>query len=126
MSEYNKEQHEALCLVRNHLAELEVYLNSPPISERLKAYLAFRKGVDDFLAAHFSDICNRNCYRNRLSACCSKEGIVTFFADVVINMLESTADEIEALKVENAELKAKLEAQAVRIKKSGKVIKILR
>ena len=34
----------------------------------------------------------------RLSACCSKEGIVTFFADVVVNMLESTVDEIDALK----------------------------
>ena len=98
MNEYNKEQYEALCLVQKHLADLEVHLKSPPIGERLSAYLAFRKDVDNFLAAHFSDICNRNCYRNRLSACCSKEGIVTFFADVVINALESTADEIETLK----------------------------
>jgi hypothetical protein len=98
VNEYNQEQYEALCLVQSHLADLEVHLKSPPIRERLKAYLAYRKDVDDFLTAHFSDTCNRNCYRNRLSACCSKEGIVTFFADVVINVLESTADEIDALK----------------------------
>ncbi len=85
-------------MVARHLADLEIYLKSEPLGRRLSAYFAFRKDVDDFLATHFSEICNRSCYRNRLSACCSREGIVTFFADVVINVLESTADEIDALK----------------------------
>ena len=38
------------------------------------------------------------CYQSRLSACCTREGIITFFADVVINALQSSASEMQALQ----------------------------
>ncbi|UCF95297.1 MAG: hypothetical protein JSW39_14480, partial [Desulfobacterales bacterium] len=41
--------------------------------------------------------CSHKCYRSRLSACCSRDGIITFFADVVVNTLLSTSDEIGVL-----------------------------
>jgi hypothetical protein len=42
-------------------------------------------------------VCNRTCYENSKSACCSKEGIITFFADMVVNVLESSEPQIAAL-----------------------------
>jgi hypothetical protein len=60
-------------------------------------YLAFRKKVAAFFLAHLSDVCTLKCYKNSLSACCSKEGIITFFADVVINALISSEEEIHSL-----------------------------
>ena len=58
-------------------------------------YLAFRTQVDKFLSTHFKGVCTQTCYQNRLSACCSREGIVTFFADIVVNVLVSEPGEIE-------------------------------
>jgi hypothetical protein len=63
----------------------------------LDHYLRFRQAVDDFLQTHFGSVCHQACYQSRLSACCSREGIVTFFADVVINALLSTTREIDRL-----------------------------
>ena len=60
-------------------------------------YLAFRNNVAAFFSAYLSDVCTLKCYKNRLSACCSKEGIITFFADVVINALVSSEEEIRSL-----------------------------
>lgn len=67
------------------------------LEDKITDYLAFRKDVDNFLQARFSDLCSENCYRSRLSACCSKDGIITFFADVVINVFMSTGDELARL-----------------------------
>jgi hypothetical protein len=63
----------------------------------LDDYLRFRHSVDDFLQDNFGSVCCKACYQSRLSACCSREGIVTFFADVVINVLLSTRQEIDRL-----------------------------
>ena len=60
-------------------------------------YLAYRNNVNAFLSAHLADICTQKCYQSRLSACCSKDGIITFFADVVINALVSSLKEIHSL-----------------------------
>jgi hypothetical protein len=103
MSDYQVEQMEALSLVRLHLKTL-----SRSEKEKLRAliagYLEFRREVDRFLDARFGRVCDRSCYQSRLSACCSREGIITFFADVVINLLLSEEAEVEALvKVLNAE-----------------------
>ncbi len=107
-SSYQAEQLEALRLVRMHL-------KSMPNTERdrLRAqiadYMAFRRRMDEFLDLNFGAVCSSTCYRSRLSACCSREGIVTFFADVVINLLHSGQREIEllvtALQTENTGLK---------------------
>jgi hypothetical protein len=97
MSDYQKEQMDALRLVRGHLAATgasEVFR----LRELTAAYRTFRKETDSFLNAHFSQICSRNCYESRLSACCSKEGIITFFADVVINALFSDEKRMNRLQ----------------------------
>ena len=96
MDEYQKEQFDALSMVKEHLASLA-------IRERLKLdsaladYLLFRDKVNTFLYDHFAQICTQKCYQSKLSACCSREGIITFFADVVINILASEKKEVEAL-----------------------------
>lgn len=96
MSDYHFEQLEALKQVRLHLKAF-----SRREKEKLRAliadYLEFRRQVDGFLATYFGTACDRTCYQSRLSACCSREGIVTFFADVVINLLMSEETEVDAL-----------------------------
>ncbi len=95
-SSYQVEQIETLGRVRMHL-------KSMPSSERdwlrqqAAEYLDFRRRMDAFLHRHFGEICSITCYRSRVSACCSREGIVTFFADVVINLLHSDEDEVDRL-----------------------------
>ena len=95
-SSYQSEQLQAIRLVCTNLAAI-------PRDEKnhLKAqigdYMAFRRRVDDYLTSAFGADCSATCYRSRLSACCSREGIVTFFADVVINLLHSEEQDIDRL-----------------------------
>ena len=95
MNPYHQEQIEALAMVHTHLE------NNPSERQELLTlvgdYLAFRAQVDGFLSTHFNKVCTQTCYQNRLSACCSREGIVTFFADIVVNVLVSDSEEIETL-----------------------------
>ena len=96
MNSYHLEQINALTLVQR-------YLNDLSESERIRIdesttdYLNFRREVDRFLDTHFIDICTQTCFRSRLSACCSREGIITFFGDVVVNRLVSTAVDADIL-----------------------------
>jgi len=96
MSDYPSEQLETLSRVRLHLGSIP-----HREKERLRAlcgdYLEFRREVDLFLERYFSHVCDLACYQSQLSACCSREGIITFFADVVINVLFSEEAEVEAL-----------------------------
>lgn len=94
---YNEEQLEALLIVAEFLGTPESRLRRE-LLDMAAGYLSFRTEADDFLSYNFSDICNDKCYRSNLSACCSREGIITFFADVVINLLVSGSDEISALQ----------------------------
>jgi hypothetical protein len=83
-------------MVRNCFATLpdpEIHY----LKQQIADYLIFRKAVEVFLDKHFSETCSQQCYRNRRSACCSREGILTFFADVVINTLISSDEDIEKL-----------------------------
>lgn len=82
-------------MVQKHLASNPPKL--PELQAEVANYLAFRTQVDEFLSTHFTGVCTQSCYRNRLSACCSREGIVTFFADIVVNVLVSDPAEIENL-----------------------------
>jgi hypothetical protein len=88
ISDYQREQIDALRLVRAYF-DATGASGVSRLRELATAYLSFRKETDSFLSTHFSQICSRSCYESRLSACCSKEGIITFFADVVINSLFS-------------------------------------
>jgi len=96
MNNYNLEQLEVIQMVRRHLKRL-----SPSELTRLKTrignYLRFRKETEQFLRHHFSEVCTQKCYQDHYSACCSREGITTFFADVVINVLMSADEDIDRL-----------------------------
>ena len=96
MSSYQQEQIDALEMVLEHLQSMSEE-ERLALTQSTAEYRLFRKNVDAFLSAHLSDVCTLKCYKNRLSACCSKEGIITFFADVVINTLVSTKEEIGLL-----------------------------
>ena len=95
-SEYNQQQKDAIILVRRHLSALpssklhwlEQYINS---------YLQFRQEVACFQQQHFAEICSEKCFTSQISACCGREGIATFFADVVINVLLSTDKDTDTL-----------------------------
>ena len=95
MNAYHQEQIEAMEIVQQHLK------SHPSARRDLLAiaadYLSFRADVDRFLTTYFRRVCTQTCYQNRLSACCSREGIITFFADIVVNDLVSDSQEIEDL-----------------------------
>jgi hypothetical protein len=96
LSEYNQQQKEAILMVRQHLSHLSA-AELGWLKQRIKSYLQFRKALGSFQEEHFADICSDKCFTSRTSACCGREGIITFFADVVINLLLSTGTEIDTL-----------------------------
>ncbi len=96
MNTYQKEQVDALKMVVRHLDRLTA-AEQLALQSIVQEYLDYRRRVDHFLACHFSTVCTRSCFQSRRSACCSREGIITFFADVVVNVLGSTPDDIESL-----------------------------
>jgi hypothetical protein len=49
------------------------------------------------LERRFKRVCTTSCFQSQRSACCSRDGIITFFADVVVNVLMSTPDEVVQL-----------------------------
>jgi hypothetical protein len=96
MSSYQKEQAETLNMVYRHLRTISVQERQRLLSQ-ISDYLLFRETVDAFLGEHFENICTQKCYHSNLSACCSRESIITFFGDVVVNVLVSNETEINAL-----------------------------
>lgn len=96
MNDYQFEQLEALLLVRMHLKVLPGG-EKDKLRQMAADYLEFRRRADRFLGTYFASVCDRSCYQSRLSACCSREGIVTFFADVVINQLFCDEAELDGL-----------------------------
>ncbi len=98
MNDYQKEQIKSLGLVRAQLPKIKTPLLDR-LSEQLSSYYVFRRETDEYLQTYFSGVCSESCYRNQRSACCSKDGIITFFADVVINAIntpDSLLDKMEA------------------------------
>jgi len=93
---YQKEQAESLSVVMRHLAALSESKKAD-LHTLIADYRSFRKAVETFLSEQFSAVCNQKCFRSRVSACCSRDGIVTFFADHVINALESDVTALERL-----------------------------
>jgi hypothetical protein len=96
MNEYQHEQREALTLVRSGLLRLGDE-KVRQLTEKIGDYMNFRQSVDRFLNRYFSRVCSRTCYRSRTSACCSKDGIITFFADTVINALHADAPALDRM-----------------------------
>jgi len=97
MNSYQKEQLETLLLIRKQLARFAAS-EFEHLRAEIAEYLAFRSRIAGFLEHHFKDICSEKCYKSRLSACCSKDGIITFFADAVINALVSNTHELDCLE----------------------------
>ena len=96
MSSYQEEQIESYAMVLTHIATLTASERRAFDSE-ISDYLSFREEVDAFLLEHFGAVCTQKCYQDSVSACCSREGIITFFGDVVVNVLVSRDVEIKAL-----------------------------
>jgi len=96
LSPYNKEQVEAIHWIRRYLANCsDSQIES--LIFLIKPYLSFRKETAEFQNRYLSEMCIRNCFTSWTSACCGREGIMTFFADMVINILISAHEEIEDL-----------------------------
>lgn len=97
MNEYQKEQLDALRMIRQCLATLD-----GPETDRLKnaitEYLDYRQSLAVFLSAHFQGLCTEKCFQGRLSACCSRDGIIAFFADAAINALVSDTTGLDHLE----------------------------
>ncbi len=83
-------------MVRELLSGLSL-LERKDLEDLASDYFRFREEAGAFFTEHFSRICTEKCFRDRLSACCSREGIITFFADVVINGLVSSDGELQGL-----------------------------
>lgn len=97
ISQYNKEQIEALDIVCEYIRSV-----SPETIENHKNdtrdYLLFREKISDFSKKNFDHLCKKKCFDSNLSACCTKEGIITYFADMFINAIFSTEDQLKALE----------------------------
>ena len=96
MSDYNQQQIEAILIVREHLEGL-LPTELDWLKKRIYSYLEFRSNVGSFQKKYFADVCSQKCFTSQTSACCGREGILTFFADVLINVLLSTKEEIDTL-----------------------------
>ena len=96
MGDYRTEQLAALRAAIRYIQGLST-AEIDRLKRTISDYLEFRKEVDAFLDDHFADICTRTCFESELSACCSKDGIITFFADILINTLHASPAQIEAL-----------------------------
>ncbi len=108
MTSYREEQ--------RHSQELVIgYLRRAPAAELRQLremcadYIVFRETLHDFQNRHLSAICNRACFQSDLSACCNKDGIITFFADLVINALfsppQTLADLVHSLAQARTDMK---------------------
>lgn len=96
LSRYNREHLETFRAVREHLARMRPE-NHQDLLERIQPYLGFREEVAAFQEAHFSEVCTLKCFQDRTSACCGREGIAAFFADVVVNTLLAAPEETMTL-----------------------------
>jgi hypothetical protein len=93
---YNRDQFEAILAVHRYLERLPASAGSD-LRRRIAPYLRFREEVAAFQRSYLSELCTAKCFVRRTSACCNREGIAIFFADVVVNTLLSSPAQIEAL-----------------------------
>lgn len=96
LSRYNREHQETLQAVQYHLRCMSGEERAD-LERRIAPYLKFRQEVAAFQDTHFREVCTLKCFQDRTSACCGREGIAAFFADVVVNALLASEGEIEAM-----------------------------
>ena len=97
MSAYNEEQLYTLKMVSATISAMNS-MEMERLKTKARDYLSFREEVAAFSSAHLADLCKKKCYDTGISACCTREGIITYFADVVINVLFSTKDRLDLLE----------------------------
>jgi hypothetical protein len=96
MNDYQKEQWDALIQIKHHLNCLGTE-TLDALRTSITPYIQFRKELDIFLDRYFSKHCTESCFQSSLSACCSKDGIITFWADMVINACMCNSIEMDRL-----------------------------
>ena len=96
ISSYNRDQLEAILMIRQFMGGLSRNQVSQ-IKRKMDSYLGFRADVAEFQERYFSSLCTEKCFTSQTSACCGREGIATFFADMVINLFLSSEQEIDSL-----------------------------
>ncbi len=96
MNAYRKEQLDCHLMVRDALRAMTA-ADVQRLKDRFRSYGVFRERVDRFLTRHISGICTASCFQNHLSACCSKDGVMTFFADHVANAVLAEPEALTAL-----------------------------
>ena len=93
---YQREQLEALHQVKNRLQKLDGKKRAG-LEELIQPYLEFREKLHLFLTTQFGKYCTQACFNSQSSACCSKDGIITFWADHVINACCCTEAALDGL-----------------------------
>ncbi|MDI6798280.1 MAG: hypothetical protein QMD09_15130 [Desulfatibacillaceae bacterium] len=96
-SAYNLEQRQTWEMIAQLLQGQQGESLSLEIAGLIKPYLDFRKELAQFQESKFKDFCTAACFDDNTSACCSREGIVTFFADALVNAVASTPKQIQTL-----------------------------
>ncbi|MGD9008176.1 MAG: hypothetical protein PVG41_09650 [Desulfobacteraceae bacterium] len=97
LTPYQQEQLDALELAISYLKGLTPKARAA-LNASIEPYHDFRVEVDAFLEMNFSRYCTHSCYTTQTSACCSKDGIITFWADVLINTNASDRRQLEHLQ----------------------------
>lgn len=97
LTPYQHEQLASLELSISYLSGLTPKARAE-LNASIEPYLDFRAEVDAFLTTNFHRYCTHNCYTTQTSACCSRDGIITFWADVLINVNASERQQLERLR----------------------------
>ncbi len=97
MNEYEIEQLETLQMIRRYLKSLDT-MSLRLFESDTADYLSFRSEVHSFLCENFSSVCTLTCFQNHRSACCTREGIIIYFADVVVNALVASEKSLDRLE----------------------------
>ncbi len=87
-SNYQQEHYDAFALAYDAI-HISHQLDRSALATLIQPYIDFRRSTADFLTRHFSILCTRQCYNSRISACCTREGIIAFWGDVVVNVVHS-------------------------------------
>lgn len=61
-------------------------------------YLSFREDTDLFFNRYILNFCTPYCFHNKKSACCSRDGIIVHFGDVVINAVSAGDRHLDCLE----------------------------
>ena len=97
VSEYNRDQLDALKTVKTFIKSISSSERGA-IKNKIKPYLEFRSKVSSFHEENLSDICTAKCFLSGESACCNRDGIATFFSDIVVNIFCSGPDSMDHME----------------------------